>query len=457
MNPFKVCYANDNNALIPEMWAMEGLAILEENMVMSRLVHRDFEPIVAEYGDVVNTRRPGTFRSKRKTDQDNITLQDASATNVRVPLDQHFYISFTIKDGEASKSFQDLIEIYLLPGMQGIARSVDRCLLGRVHQFLPNAVGKLNGLHSSNAKDVLLEAREKMNINKAYPNGRNLVLSPQAETQMLKNDLFISAEKRGDQGTALRDASLGRVLGFDTYMDQNTPGILNVNSDVAEGTVTNAAAAGVAASQAVSIVGHGVSAGEYVVMEDDGQPTYATAATVATGDTTAVTLSAPLANAVAAASVVRAYKKCAVNGGFAVDWAKEVNVDGYTNAPQVGQLIAFGSGASRRVYTIIEADGGDLLLDRPLEVALVNDAEAYPGPAGSMNLAFHRDSLALVSRPLALPPADTGVRSQVGVYNDVAMRVSMQYDINAQGTIVTLDMLCGVAMLDEDLACVVLG
>jgi hypothetical protein len=33
MNPFILCYANDNDALIPEIWANESLAILEENMV----------------------------------------------------------------------------------------------------------------------------------------------------------------------------------------------------------------------------------------------------------------------------------------------------------------------------------------------------------------------------------------------------------------------------------------
>ncbi len=460
MNSFNVCYANDNSALSPEMWAMESLAILEENMVMARLVHRDFSPIVAEYGDVVNTRRPGTFQSKRKTDTDSITLQDASATNVRVPLDQHFYISFCIKDGEASKSFQDLIEIYLQPGMQQIARSVDRVLLGQSFRFFPNAVGRLEGLNQSNAKDILLEAREIMNVNKAYPQNRNLVLSPAAETQMLRNELFISAEKRGDAGTALRDASLGRVLGFDTFMDQNTPGIQSVNADVAAGTVTNAAPAGTAASQTVAITGHEVVAGEYVVMEDDGQPTYATAATTATGDTTAVTLSAALKYAVTATSVVKAYKACVVddtNGDFIAGWAKEIVVDGYGAVPQTGQLMAFGSGNDRRVYTIIEATAGSLLLDRPLEVALGNDDAAYPGPAGSTNPAFHRDALALVSRPLALPPAETGVRSQVGIYNDIAMRVSMQYDINAQGTVVTLDMLCGVALLDANLGAVVLG
>ena len=33
----------NNDAFIPELWANEGLAILEENMVMANLVSRDFE------------------------------------------------------------------------------------------------------------------------------------------------------------------------------------------------------------------------------------------------------------------------------------------------------------------------------------------------------------------------------------------------------------------------------
>jgi len=56
------CYANDNDAFIPEIWAMEGLRILEANLVMAGLVHRDFSASVANFGDVVNTRRPANFR-----------------------------------------------------------------------------------------------------------------------------------------------------------------------------------------------------------------------------------------------------------------------------------------------------------------------------------------------------------------------------------------------------------
>jgi hypothetical protein len=67
---------------------------------------------------------PGTFKIKRKMDGTTLTQQDANATSVRVPLDQWFYNSFIIRDGEASLSFQDLVDTYLLPTMK--PRGVDR-------------------------------------------------------------------------------------------------------------------------------------------------------------------------------------------------------------------------------------------------------------------------------------------------------------------------------------------
>jgi hypothetical protein len=110
------------------------------------------------------------------------------------------------------------------------------------------------------------------------------------------------------------------------------------------------------------------------------------------------------------------------------------------------------------VESFLSAPGEQsLLLDRPLEAALSNGDLAFPGPAGSFNLAFHRDALALVSRPLARPSSQFGVMSSVANHNDVAMRVTMQYDSKAQGTRVTMDLLCGYAVLDPNLACVFLG
>jgi hypothetical protein len=152
-----------------------------------------------------------------------------------------------------------------------------------------------------------------------------------------------------------------------------------------------------------------------------------------------------------------------VGATYAAGYDKGVtlNTIATSNLPLVGQMLAFGTtnGGDRHEYTIIEVDAVSttsviVWLDKPLTATVTAADLAFPGPSGSMCFAFHRDALALVSRPLALPGNSLGVQAAVGSYNDLAMRVAMQYNISSQGTIVTLDMLCGVAVLDTNLGCV---
>ena len=458
-------YVNDNDAMIPEIWANMGLAILEENMVAAALVHRDFSDEVANFGDVVNTRRPGQFKIRRKGDNDPVLGQDANTVNVRVPLDQHFYTNFTIKDGEASKSFQDLVDLHLLPAMQNVARAIDRAILGRVHSYLVNAVGGLDALSGANARDTILDARQKLNENKAFVQGRHMVVSPASETSLLKTDLFLRANERGDDGTALEEASLGRLLGFDFWLDQNVPSTRVVDSDVTAGVTAGIDAAGTTLID-ITLVNENAVGGEWVTIAGEDQPHFIVAFTNSGGDIDDITLDSGLTVGTASGAVVNYYKPAAIDngGGYAAGSNLPIQVDGFTAStpPQVGQLLAIGTGASRRVYTIIESEvvsgtEQSVLLDRPLELAVADDDVVFPGPAGSYNFGFHREAIALVNRPLALPAGDMGVRSQVGVHNDISMRISMQYDISQQGTVVTADMLAGVAVLDSDLGVVMLG
>jgi hypothetical protein len=461
MNLFAlVCFANDNDALVPEIWAQESLAILEENMVMARLVHRDFSPLVANFGDVVNTRRPSEFSTKRKTASDSVVSQDAVVTNVPVTLNQHVYVTFTIKDQEASLAMQDLVELYMQPAAMQLARSVDRILLGQVPKFWANRVGRLAEMTSSNAKDFVLDAREKLNVNKAYPNGRNLVLSPQSETAMLKTELFVAADQRGDSGIALEDARLGRILGFDTYMDQNVPYAALAGAETATGNFTAGIAIGGGTTNTAMTSAYTAVVGEYIWITGEAQPHWITAMT---GTTTGVTLNEAVRNTVSVNAVSYIFKSCDVDGDYAAGYQKGITLDGIASnlLPVVGQVLSFGT-TTRHTYTIIETDAVSatsviVWLDRPLTTGIANNDLAFPGPHGSQNFAFHKDALALVTRPLALPSQALGVRAAVGSYNDLAMRVAMQYDISSQGTIVTLDMLCGTALLDANLGCVLLG
>ena len=435
------------------------------NNLAAALVHRDFSNEVANFGDVVNTRRPGQFKIRRKGDNDPLVQQDANTVNVRVPLDQHFYTYFTIKDGEASKSFQDLVDIHLLPGMQNVARAIDRAVLGRVHAFLANAVGGLDALDGSNSRDTILDARQKLNENKAFVQNRNMVVSPASETALLKTDLFLRANERGDDGSALAKASLGELLGFEFWMDQNVPSSRVVDSDVTAGVTDGADAAGTTLID-VTVLSANAIGGEWVTIAGENQPHWIVAFTNSGADIDDITLDSGLKVGTASGAVVNYYEPAAVDnaGGYAAGSNLPIQVDGFATGkpPQTGQLLAIGTGASRRVYTIIESEvvsatEQSILLDRPLELAVADDDPVFPGPAGSYNFGFHKEAIALVNRPLALPAGDMGVRSSVGVHNDISMRVTMQYNLRDGGTDVNLDMLAGVKDLDTDLGVVMLG
>lgn len=464
------CFANDNDAFVPERWAMEGLMQLEEQMVVANLVHRDFEDEIAQFGDTVNTRRPGEFKIRRKSDATvSLDKQDAKSTNVAVKLNQWFYNSFVIKDGEQSMSFKDLMAVYLTPSMRTIARSVDRALLGHVHKFLSmgtpaGRVGRLGNLDSSTSHERVLELREKLNSNNApLDENRSLLLSSMSETALLKNTMFIKANERGDGGLALSNALLGRILGFNTYLAQNVPYTSVTDADVVTGVTTSAYAIGYAGVIACTISAHEAQAGEFVQVAGNDQPTWNTVTDATGTDTDAITLNEALKYAVASGAVMTLYKAASVTAGQLAQYDGQISLT-HTSAkpPKVGQLLAFGTGGSRHTYVIIETDVvsatvTNVMLDRPLDAALTTSDPAYPGPAGSYNLALHREAVALVTRPLAIPAGALGVLSGTGSYNNISMRITMQYDIDAGGTVVNCDILAGIKELDTNLAVALLG
>ena len=452
--------ANDNDALMPEIWANESVAILVENMVATNLVYRDFSEEIAAEGDVVNTRQPSEFEATRKVDTDDVTVQDAESTNIQVPLDQHFHTSFLIRDGEESKSMKDLVQLYLQPAVLSIAQAADKVVLGQWPQFLANNAGVIGGLSSTTAKSYILNTRKVMNENKAYTQGRRLIWNPDGETQALDTDIFLTADKVGDDGTALREASLGRKLGFDHFMCQNMSYVTSGNT-VTTGEINNGT--GYAAGSTTFTVdgfSAAITAGSWMTIEGDMTP-LRVVSTVGGATPTSITVLAPgLVRAVVDDADVTVYTPGAVDllAGYAAGYAKEITVDGFTVAPQVGQMVAFGNSTATAVYTIIGVNAlVGITLDRPLDAAISDGDAVCIGPAGSFNFAFHRNAIAFVSRPLAMPRRGAGALSAVANYNGIAIRVTITYNGTKQGHLVTVDLLCGVKVLDTNLGAVLLG
>ena len=364
---------------------------------------------------------------------------------------------FKVRDRELSTGLPGVIQEHLKPAVIAVCRGVDRALLGHIHKFgttPATRAGRLNGLTSANIYDSLVEIDQILNQNNAPQDNRYLALSPSAKAIALRCDKLTKACERGDQGQAMRTAQLGDILGFSTYMAQNVPTMLT-GGDTASLTVSAAHDANSSAAYGSTGAGAALAQGEWCVVAGNDQPTW-----VMSKATDAFTLHEASKYATSAGAVATRYKACATAASYSAGWEGTVAVNGYGAAPQRGQLISFGSTPStRHTYTIIEATVGDtsadLLLDRPLEMDVASAAPAYPGPQGSFNMAFHRDALALVSRPLAHID-DPSVRMAVREAYGVGIRVSMQYNID-DGMKIKLDLLCGIKELNGGLCVPLLG
>lgn len=453
--------ANNNLAAIPELWSREGLRILTEQAPAVMSVNRQFENEVARFGNVVHAHRPARRKIRRKTGADQFTATDTTLENVDVKLDQWFYDSFLIKDDEMALSLVSLEKTHLVPAIQTIARGVDRAILGRVHAFLQQGsprkrAGKLLGMSKTNSADYILEAQEALLTNNAPAELVDAIVHQTTQTFLQGNELFASAEKRGSSET-LTTGRIGQIYNTNIIMSQNANYVYEPNADIEKGTVATGGgqAAGYAGAIAVTAdFAHTLVVGEFFVCKENGQPTYITA----TNGTTSVTLNEELKFPILAASEVVSYFKCTSEAVERTAGYQKEMVFTHTSGKnlQVGQMLAFGTGTSRHTYTVIEiasstATTTTVLLDRPLDATVAASADAFPGPAGAINPVLHRDALAFVSRPLAIPGNEFGVMSAVQQFNGLGLRVTMQYDSKEGGMRVNLDLLAGIAALDTNL------
>lgn len=206
-----------NTILTPSIIAREALMVLRNNAVMANLVHRDYaNEFVNSIGDTITIRKPATFEAK-EWNGSTIEVQDATEQKVDVKLDKHLDVSFAVTSKELTLDIADFSEQFLVPAMQAFADKVDKYLIA----LEKDVTGRVD--HASGALTAadIVDTRKILTMNAVPLTERRFVIGADAEADFLKTDLFINASAVGDEGTALREASLGRKYGMDIYTDQN--------------------------------------------------------------------------------------------------------------------------------------------------------------------------------------------------------------------------------------------
>lgn len=203
-----------NTFLTCQEIARAALPLLHDNLVFPALTYKDYSNEFQAKGDTIQVRKPAKFTANEFTD--TITTQDTTEGSVLVKLDKIADVSTVLTAKEMALNIEDFTAQILQPAMMAIAEKINKDGLA-LYVDVTNSTGTA-GTTPSTLADIAAGAKV-LNQNKAPMEGRAAVWDAEALAAFQVLDAVVHAEKSGSTA-ALREGSIGRLLGVDNYMSQ---------------------------------------------------------------------------------------------------------------------------------------------------------------------------------------------------------------------------------------------
>lgn len=160
----------------------------------------------------VRVRQPRTARTQAAAGN-TITYDDQNEIPVTVSL-SHLYDAYHITDEAMSYELEDFAEQITAPQVASVASGAEQTLYAAMNAIAADIELALTPT-AADTRDIVEQARETMSANFIPPTDRWLAAAPDVITKLLQVDTFVRADALGDgRSSALRDAVVGRVLGF---------------------------------------------------------------------------------------------------------------------------------------------------------------------------------------------------------------------------------------------------
>lgn len=400
-----------NSLLTIDMITRKSLEILENNLVITRNVNRQYDDSFAvdgaKIGSTLRIRLPDRALV---TNGAALTVQDDNEqfTTLAVSTQQHVGISFT--SAELALQMDDFAERVLKPRISQLAATVD-ANVASCYKQIGNSVGT-PGTSPATAL-VLLQAQQKLNENAATMSPRYATVNPSANASLVNGlsgffnptDVISRQFKNGMMGE--------QVLGYEEVNMSQSIKVHTCGTRTATGGSTSAA---VTVEGATTIVITGAGAGTTIVIGDVFTVADCFAANPQTRESTGslfqfVALAAVTLDGAGAGSVTVSPMFSAASALCTV-----------VSLPATGKAIVFTGAA---------------------------------GGSFAQNMVYHRDAIAFATADLLLPQGvDMASRA---VHNGISMRVVRQYDINNDRMPCRVDILYGFNAIRPQMACRIFG
>ena len=391
-----------NSILTIDMITRKALEILENNLVLTRTVNRQYDDSFAVEGAKIgSTLRIRLPDRALVTDGAALQVQDDNEqyTTLTVSSQKHIGVNFTT--AELTLQLDDFAERVLKPRISQLASSIDADVANSF-KYIGNSVGTPGTTPATSV--VLLQAQQKLNENAAVMSPRYATVNPAANAALIEGmkGLFNPVSAISKQ---FKNGVFGEgILGYDELnMSQS---IKQFTTGSRTGTVTVNASVTTEGSTTVVLTGLStttIKAGDvftiadcYAVNPQTRESTGSLFQFVALADVTASTTATVTVPAMYSASQALA------------------TVDAL---PVSGAAVTFLGAASTQ----------------------------YP-----QNLIYHRDAITFATADLLLPQGVDMASRQV--HNGISLRVVRQYDINNDRLPCRIDVLYGYSVIRPQMA-----
>ncbi len=400
-----------NSLLTIDMITRKSLEILENNLVITRNVNRQYDDSFAVNGAKIgSTLRIRLPDRALVTDGAALQAQDDNEqfTTLTVASQKHVGINFT--SAELTMQLDDFAERVLKPRISQLASTVDADVANAFRQ-IGNSVGT-PGTTPATAL-VMLQAQQKLNENAATMSPRYLTVNPAANAALV-NGLSGFFNPQDVISRQFKNGMMGeQVLGYDEVnMSQSIKSFTTGSRSATGGTLSASVTAEGATSIAVTGAGNN--------------------AIVRTGDVFTVA-------------------DC-----FAVNPQTRESTGSLFQFVATADVTLNGSGAGTITVAPIYSAGNALATVDVLPLS--GKAVVFVGAASTtyaQNIAYHRDAIAFATADLLLPQGvDMASRA---VHNGISLRVVRQYDINNDRMPCRVDVLYGYNTIRPQMACRVWG
>ena len=400
-----------NSILTIDMITRKSLEILENNLVLTRNVNRQYDDSFAVEGAKIgSTLRIRLPDRALVTDGAALQVQDDNEqyTTLTVASQKHIGVNFT--SAELTMQLDDFAERVLKPRISQLASSIDADV-ANCFKSIGNTVGTPGTTPSTSL--VLLQAQQKLNENAAVMSPRYATVNPAANAGLVEGmkglfnptDTVSRQFKNGMMGTG--------VLGFEE---------INMSQSIKQFT-TGSRDASAATIVAASVTSEGAS-----------------------------TLSLSQASVT---TVIKAGDVFTIGSVFAVNPQTRETTGSLFQFVALADATAVSGTWAVTVAPIYSAAHA---LATVTALPLINATVTFVGAASTayaQNLVYHKDAITFATADLLLPQGvDMAARA---VHNGISLRVVRQYDINNDRLPCRIDVLYGFSTIRPQMACRIWG